>query len=87
MATETITIQMDENLKKQAELIFEDMGLNMTTAFTIFTKAVIRQNKIPFEIIADPFYSVENQRHLSRAIADIEAGKGQIHEMIEVDDE
>ncbi len=87
MATTSITIRMDENLKKQAEILFEDMGLNMTTAFTMFTKAVDRQNKIPFEITADPFYSEENQRHLKKAITDLEAGKGQGHELIEVDDE
>ena len=34
----------------------------------------------------DPFYSEENQRHLNKAIADLEAGKGQIHELIEVED-
>lgn len=73
MATTSITIRMDEKLKKQAEILFEDMGLNMTTAFTMFTKAVVRQNKIPFEITADPFYSEENQRHLKKAIADLEA--------------
>lgn len=87
MATTSITIRMDEKLKKQAEILFEDMGINMTTAFTMFTKAVVRQNKIPFEIVADPFYSEENQLHLQKAIADLEAGKGQIHELIEVDDE
>ena len=62
MATTSVTIRMDENLKKQAEILFEDMGLNMTTAITMFTKAVVRQNKIPFEISADPFYSEENQK-------------------------
>lgn len=87
MATTSVTIRMDENLKKQAELLFADMGLNMTTAITMFTKAVVRQNKIPFEITADPFYSEENQRHLQKAIADLEAGKGQAHELIEADDE
>lgn len=87
MATTSITIRMDEKLKKHAETLFEDMGLNMTTAFTIFTKAVVRQNKIPFEICADPFYSEENQRYLKRAIADLESGKGQVHDLIEVEDE
>lgn len=87
MATASITIHMDETLKKQAEILFEDMGLNMTTAFTMFTKAVVRQNKIPFEVCADPFYSAENQYHLQKAIADLEAGKGQVHELIEDDDE
>ena len=42
MATTSITIRMDENLKKRAELLFDDMGLNMTTAITMFTKAVVR---------------------------------------------
>lgn len=87
MATASITIQMDENLKEQAETLFDDMGLSMTTAFTIFVKAVVRQNKIPFEIAADPFYSEENQRHLQKAIADLEAGKGQLHELIGAEDE
>lgn len=75
MATTTITIRMDENLKKQAETLFDEMGMNMTTAFTIFTKAVVRQGKIPFEIAVDPFYSETNQAHLRRAIADLEAGR------------
>lgn len=87
MATTSITIRMDETLKKQAEALFDEMGLNMTTAITMFAKAVVRQNKIPFEIAADPFFSETNQAHLRRAIADLEAGKGQIHELIEVDDE
>lgn len=83
MATTSVTIRMDENLKKQAEVLFDEMGLNMTTAITMFAKAVVRQNKIPFEIAADPFYSESNQKHLRKAIADLEAGKGQVHELIE----
>lgn len=86
MATTSITIRMDEKLKKQAEILFEDMGLNMTTAFTIFTKAVVRQNKIPFEITADPFYSEANLRVLEQRIADLESGRSipKEHDLIEV---
>lgn len=47
----------------------------MTTAITMFTKAVVRQNKIPFEITADPFYSESNLKVLEQRIADIESGK------------
>ncbi len=86
MATTSITIRMDEKLKKQAEILFEDMGLNMTTAITMFTKAVVRQNKIPFEITADPFYSEANIRVLEQRIANIEAGISipKEHDLIEV---
>jgi len=54
MATTSVTIRMDEILKKQVEVLFEEMGLNMTTAITIYAKTVVRQRKIPFEISANP---------------------------------
>ena len=75
MPSTSVTIQLDEKLKKQIEVLFNDMGLNMTTAFTIFAKAVVRQNRIPFEIAADPFYGESNQQRLREAIDDLEAGR------------
>ena len=53
MATTSVTIRMDENLKKQVEVLFEEMGLNMTTAITVYAKTVVRQRRIPFEISAE----------------------------------
>ena len=82
-----LNIRVDDTLKQQAELIFSDIGITLSAATTIFLKQVVRCNGIPFELKADPFQSAENQRHLDKAISDIEAGKGQIHEIIEVDDE
>ena len=55
----------------------------MTAAFTIFAKTVTREKRIPFEVSADPFYSASNMRHLQKAIADLNAGKGVEHELIE----
>ena len=87
MATTNVSIRMEKILKQQAETIFEEMGMNMTTAFTIFTKAVVRQGKIPFEIAVDPFWNEENQARLMNSIANLEAGKGFAKELIEVDGE
>ena len=83
MPTTSITIRMDEHLKRQAETIFDDMGLNMTTAITVFAKAVVRQGKIPFEIAADPFWSESNQAYLRKAVADLNAGKGLVEKTME----
>jgi len=66
---------MDENLKRQAETIFSDMGLSMTTAFTLFAKAVIQKRKIPFEIEADPFWSEENQAHIRKVLDNYDPSK------------
>ena len=87
MATANVTIRMDENLKKQAESLFDEMGLNMTTAMTIFAKTAVRQGRIPFEIAVDPFWNAANQAHLRKVIADLEAGKGTPHELLEADDD
>lgn len=84
--TTSVTVRMDADLKKQAETLFADMGLSMTTAITLFAKAVVRQNKIPFEIKADPFWSESNQAFLRDAVAALDAGKGVTHDLIELDE-
>ena len=75
MATTNVSFRMDEALKKQAEHVFDEMGMNMTTAFTIFTKAVVRSRKMPFEIAGDPFLQTENQAYIESVIAEYESGK------------
>lgn len=83
MASANITIRMDENLKRQAESAFSSMGMNMTTAFTIFAQAVVRQGKIPFEIVSDPFYSESNLAVLRQSLQNANEGKLTSHELIE----
>ena len=78
-----VNFRMDSELKKNMEQVCIDMGLSMTAAFTIFAKTVTREKRIPFEISADPFYSVSNMKHLQRGIAALNAGKGVEHEIIE----
>ena len=46
----TINIRVDEKLKKDAEQVFEELGLSTTTAMTIFLKAVVRNGGIPFSL-------------------------------------
>lgn len=48
--TTNLTIRMDKELKEQAEQLFSELGMNMTTAFNIFVRQAVRQGKIPFEI-------------------------------------
>jgi len=54
MAQTTFSIRMDENLKKQFDALCSDFGMNMSTAFTIFAKTVVRKREIPFKISAGP---------------------------------
>ena len=53
METVNMSIRMDKELKKQADAMLSDMGLNMTTAMNMFLRQVVRQGRIPFEIATD----------------------------------
>jgi DNA-damage-inducible protein J len=48
--TTNLTIRMDKELKEQAEQLFSELVMNMTTAVTVFVRQAVRQKKIPFEI-------------------------------------
>lgn len=50
MGQTNITIRMEEDLKKQFETFCSDIGMSMTTAFSIFAKTVVREQRIPFEL-------------------------------------
>ena len=58
--TINVTIRLDKDIKEQAEKMFSDFGMNLSTAFNIFARQALRQSKIPFEI-GDPLYSWENK--------------------------
>ncbi|MDR3280679.1 MAG: type II toxin-antitoxin system RelB/DinJ family antitoxin [Synergistaceae bacterium] len=87
MPQTNVNIRIDEDIKQQAEILFSDLGLNMTSAVNIFVRQAIKQGKIPFEITThcgnDLFYSKENLAYLRAAIKDLEAGKGLVHKTME----
>ena len=83
MAQTTINLRMDATLKHDMENICKTMGMNLTTAFTIFAQKVIHERRIPFETSApaDPFYNEENITRLKNSIAQLESGQRTVHEI------
>lgn len=70
----TTTMRIDDDLKRESELVFQDIGLNMTNAVTLFLRQVVKQRGIPFALVSDPVpvrngYFEANRRNL------IERGK------------
>lgn len=53
MATTNLNIRTDKDIKDQAEKIFNELGLNMTTAINMFLRTAIREHGIPFELKLD----------------------------------
>lgn len=84
MAVISTSIKIDSDLKQQAQELFSDLGLNLSTAVNIFLKQAVRERSIPFHI-GDPFYSRANQEYLAKIINDTESGKAKLtsHELLE----
>jgi len=80
-----MNIRIDDDLKTRAEALFNDLGLNISTAITMFIRQAVRQGRIPFEITTkvDPFWNEVNQAHLKKVITDLNAGKGLIVKTME----
>lgn len=83
MAQTNVNIRMEESLKRDFDKFCSDVGMSMTTAICIFAKKTVKEQKIPFEITADPFYSSENIKRLEKAINDLNNNKGAKHELME----
>ncbi len=80
-----VNFRMDSQLKKDMENICSELGISMTSAFTMFAKKVTREMRIPFDISIDPFYSKSNINHLHRGIKALNNGEGKEHELIEIE--
>ena len=86
MPQATFSVRMDAEVKKQFDDFCNKVGMNTTTAFNMFARAVLREKRLPFDVTtetADPFYSESNLAHLRRGIAALNSGKGVEREIIE----
>lgn len=80
MANTSMNIRMDSEVKKQAEALFGEIGMTMTTAINIFLKQSIRENGIPFELKVNTpnaetlaaIDDVNNNRNMSKAYDDMD---------------
>ena len=86
MALATVSARIDAEDKRIFDSFCSSVGLSSSAALNMFVKKVIREHRIPFEIECDPFYSESNMRVLRDGIAQLNAGKGTEHELIEVEE-
>ena len=66
--TTNLSIRIDRELKNEADQVFNSLGMNLTTAITVFVKQVVRQKKIPFEIALNDGISLQDAMAASERI-------------------
>ena len=83
----TVSLRFDDKTKKELDELCEELGMNLTTFFTIYAKKALRERKIPFEVsaIRDPFYSESNIRRIKESDEQIRQGKVVIKTMEELE--
>lgn len=88
MSQTNLSVRVDEQDKKSFEMFCNETGMNVSVAINMFIKTVLRENKLPFEVKADSFYSKNNIKYLEKIVADINSGKAKIieHDLVEEDD-
>ncbi len=81
MATATLQVRIDADLKQEAETALKSMGLSMSTAIHLFCRQVVNHGRIPFDIIAPPRLNEEtrlsmddtlNGKNLSRKFSSVD---------------
>ena len=72
MSQTTVSIRMDDDLKRNFDHICNELGMSMSTAVTMLAKKMTREQRLPFELSVDPFYSEQNMARLRKSIAEME---------------
>ncbi|MBQ9328726.1 MAG: type II toxin-antitoxin system RelB/DinJ family antitoxin [Solobacterium sp.] len=81
-----VNFRLEEEDKKNMEEVCRDLGMSMSTAFTIFAKKMGREKRIPFEVSVDPFYSDANMSYLKKVLSEIDSGKATLAEHTLIED-
>jgi len=55
LAMKAITVRVDDVVKEQAEIMLENMGMNMTTYIVSSLKALVRERKVPFDLVTTQY--------------------------------
>ena len=83
--TTNLNVRVDEELKRKAEYIFNELGMNLSTAMNLFLRCAVRYGGIPFDLritsklrSIDDMSEAEFNNRMEKAFADAEAGKGRL---------
>jgi addiction module RelB/DinJ family antitoxin len=61
LASKTITVRVDADVKEQAEIILDEIGLSMTTLFNACLKALVREKKVPFALVGKEYDALNKE--------------------------
>ena len=86
MGQTVISVRVDEDIKRDVESLYNELGLNISTAVNMFFRQSLRESAIPFPIKAkDDYYNEANMKRLLESIEQAKAGKVVVKTMAELE--
>lgn len=82
-----INLRVDDEVKKQAELVCNDIGISLSSAINIYLKKLGREYRIPFDVSVDPFYSKKNIEYLEEKFSKYKKGNMKLIDKEIIEDE
>ena len=86
MATSTLQIRIDSDLRRDADELLNRAGLDISSGVRLFLRQMVIRRRLPFDVITetpDPFFSEANQRILADSIRSFERGEAKRRELID----
>lgn len=86
MATSTLQIRIDSDLRHDADELLNRAGLDISSGVRLFLRQMVIRRRLPFDVITetpDPFFSEANQRVLADSIRSFERGEAKRRELID----
>lgn len=71
MVMSVVEVKLDEQTKGNLEALCQELGITVSAVFSMFARKMVREQRIPFEVSIDPFYSEANVSMLRRSVAQV----------------
>ncbi|WP_237224589.1 type II toxin-antitoxin system RelB/DinJ family antitoxin [Rothia nasisuis] len=71
MVLSVVEVKLDEQTKRDLEVLCQELGITVSDAFSMFARKMVREQRIPFEVLIDPLYSEANMSMLRRSVAQV----------------
>lgn len=83
MNNTNLTIRIDSNLKKEADNLFKELGINISSAITLFLKQSVREKALPFDVVVKEEKPSREMKKLLKEIKNIEDGKSKLYDNLD----
>lgn len=66
--TETISLRIDKDIRKEMAHVCDELGLSLSAAFNMYAKAVVREKRIPLTLDLKEAYNTKTAKSIKNVV-------------------